>query len=193
MAFADDLVSPEEVRERLRADSGRRGVPQARAAWALADENVWSPQEVPLRLQWQPVARTPLLTNRPVFDLSGRHLGTPDVLDPVAGVGGEYDGDHHLLRAQRRRDLAREDALRAHGLEVFTVVAGDLRAGGPFEERRRAAYARAARVPPTDRRWTLETPDWWVETHTVERRRALPAHLVRTWHPRYAGWRARSA
>lgn len=193
LAYADDLVSPEEVLDRLRADSGRRGVRQAREAWRLADENVWSPQEVHLRLRWQAAVDTPLLTNRPVFDLSGRHLGTPDVLDPVVGVGGEYDGDHHLDRAQRRRDLTREHALRSAGLELFTVAAGDLRSSGPFEERRREAYVRAARLPVGERRWTLTPPDWWVETHTVGRRRDLPPHLVRTWHPRYAGWRARSA
>lgn len=193
LAYADDLVSPEEVLDQLTADAGRRGVRQAREAWRLADENAWSPQEVHQRLRWQPAVDTPLLTNRPVFDQSGRHLGTPDVLDPLAGVGGDYDGDHHLDRAQRQRDLAREDALRSAGLELFTVVAGDLRSSGPFQDRRREAYLRAARLPASEQRWTLTPPEWWVETHTVSRRRALPPHLLRTWHPRYAGRRARSA
>ena len=38
------------------------------------------------------------LCNVPVFDRFGQHIGTPDLLDPVAGVVGEYDGALHLER-----------------------------------------------------------------------------------------------
>ena len=36
------------------------------------------------------------LTNRPVFDLSGRHLGTPDLIDVTAGLAIQYNGSLHL-------------------------------------------------------------------------------------------------
>ena len=170
MAYRADLVSPTEVAAWLAAHPVRRGIPRARAAWRLGDENAWSPQETHARLAWERVTGTRPLTNRPVFDLDGRHLGTPDLIDPATGVCGEYDGDHHLTREQRRRDLAREQRMLEHGLQPFVVVGGDL--GAAFSSRLTSALSRAARTPGP-RRWTLDLPDWWVDTSTVEQRRAL--------------------
>lgn len=172
MAYRADLVTPAEVMTWLEEHAWQRGHRQAQAALELGDENSWSPQEVHLRLAWQRTTGRRPLTNRPVFDLSGRHVGTPDLVDPVTGVLGEYDGDVHLTRTARRRDLHREQAFRELGLEPFVIVAGDLRADR-FEERLRVAEGRAARTPDCERRWTLEPPNWWVVTSTVARRRAL--------------------
>lgn len=183
MACADDLVSLAEVAAWLAAHPRRRGVDQARAALALADENAWSPREVHLRLAWERAVGVRPLTNRPVFDRAGHHLGTPDLVDPVTGVCGEYDGDHHLTRTQRRKDLARERTLREHDLEPFVVVAGDLSAGGALEQRLATATARAARVPAAERRWTLDEPRWWVPAHTVALRRALSGVEREIWLP----------
>lgn len=180
MAYLADLVTPEEVGEWAQAHPWQRRRPRVAAALELADENAWSPQEVHLRLAWLRATGRRPLTNRPVFDSSGRRVATPDLLDPMTGVAGEYDGDVHLTRAGRRRDLGREQALRAVGLEPFTVVAGDLR-DGRFEERLRVAEGRAARVASADRHWTVEPPDWWVPTTTVAERRALAPHERRIW------------
>ena len=127
-----------------------------------------------MRLVWQMDARFPRpLTNRPVFDLDGRHLGTPDLIDPVSGVVGEYDGPLHLQGSRRARDIVREAAFRGAGLEYVTMTAAD----GPdprwFVARLIEAYDRANCVPASRRRWTLEQPDWWIDTSTVESRRAL--------------------
>lgn len=178
MAYRADLVSPAEVAAWLEQHPGRRGVPQARDALRLGDENVWSPQETHARLAWERVAGTRPLTNRPVFDLAGRHLGTPDLVDPVTGVCGEYDGDHHLSREQRRRDLAREQRMLEHGLQPFVVVGGDL--GAAFRGRLTSALARAE-DSTRPRRWTLDLPDWWVDTSTVEQRRALQGVEREIW------------
>lgn len=172
MAYLANLVTPRDVREWLDQHPWHRGRRQVKAALPLGDENAWSPQEVHIRLAWERLTGRRPLANQPVFDLAGRHVGTPDLLDPDLGVLGEYDGDTHLTRAGRRRDLGREQAFRAVGLEAFTVVAGDLRSGA-FQERLCLAQSRAARLPAADRRWTLEQPSWWVSTHTVSSRRAL--------------------
>lgn len=170
MAYQADLVTPDEVSAWLDAHPWHRGVSQAGAALSLGDENAWSPQEVHARLAWERVTGSRPLTNRPVFDLDGRHLATPDLIDPVTGACGEYDGDHHLTRAQRRRDLQREQLLLDHGLHPFTVVGGEL--GPAFEHRLTSAQARAAQSTSV-RRWTLELPPWWVPTFTVAQRRTL--------------------
>lgn len=174
MAAFDDLVSLEESQDYTDRHPSYTGIQQARDADALGDENVWSPREVDMRLCWVLDARLPQpLTNRPVFDLHGRHLGTPDLIDPEAGVAAEYDGRLHLVPAQRGRDVERDARYRGAGLELVIMTAVDLRDTGPFEQRLRAAYAAAAARPASDRHWTTELPSWWVPTFTVADRRAL--------------------
>ncbi|WP_134739934.1 hypothetical protein [Nocardioides sp. 503] len=174
MAAYDDLVSLEECAAYLPHLNGWTGVPQCRAALALAEENAWSPREVDMRLVWRPEPDRPrLLCNVPVFGLDGQHLGTPDLLDPVAGVVGEYDGAHHLTGPQRSKDVRREADLRRAGLEYVTMLAADSPDPHHFEWRLRDCYRRAERRTADERRWTLKRPSWWVPTDTVAQRRAL--------------------
>jgi hypothetical protein len=97
MAAYSDLISVSELRPYVASRMAPTGIEQARKAVGLAVENSWSPQETVMRLAW--AAWRPesvLVCNCPVFDAAGRHLATPDVLDPVAGVAGEYEGGVHL-------------------------------------------------------------------------------------------------
>ena len=110
-----------EVAAYAARHSGWIGIPQCRKAIPLANENSWSPRETWMRLTWVlDAGLPPPLTNRPVFDDQGRHIGTPDILDPEAGVVGEYDGRLHLEGTQRRRDREREEQFSSLGLEYFT-------------------------------------------------------------------------
>ena len=176
MTAYDDLVSQAELAAFVAVNSGWTGIALPRAAADDMSENSWSPAEVTMRRTWEHLARLPRpLCNRPVFDRSGRHLGTPDLIDPVAGVAGEYNSALHLQGAQRSRDVQKEARLRAAGLEFVEMLTGDLIDPFAFVARLRAAYARAARIPVVDRRWTIETPRWWIPTFTVEQRRSLTA------------------
>ncbi|MBS44373.1 MAG: hypothetical protein CMH83_14650 [Nocardioides sp.] len=165
MAAYSDLVSPAEVETVL---AGRRGAPQARRALALADENSWSPQETRLRL----VLGAGWICNAPVFDLDGRHLGTPDLIDAEAGVAVEYDGDVHLARGARHRDVRRVGRFAAAGLEVVTALAPDLHDPRALLAEVDVARARAS---GRTRGWTAVPPPWWTATDTVAGRRALPS------------------
>lgn len=174
MAAAADLVSIDEMAEYAELLYHFIGVPRLREALPYADENSWSPQEVDMRLVWViDAGLPPPLTNRPVFDRQGRHLGTPDLLDPVAGVVGEYEGKLHLAGRRRTHDLRREERYRGVGLEYFTIVAGDRGDRDLMVDRMLSTRARAHFLPPGRRAWTLEAPPWWVPTHAVELRRAL--------------------
>lgn len=173
MAAYSDLVSRAEVAAVISDQSSWTGVPQARRAIDRGCENAWSPAEVFMRLAWEAShegARP--LANRPLFDLAGRHLGTPDLVDLEAGVLGEYDGVVHLERDQRRSDRSRDELFARHGLEVVRWMSGDR--VDDFLARLHTAYVRADRRTGP-RSWTATAPRGWVSTATVEARRALNA------------------
>ena len=175
MACFNDLVSLAEISKAVDESKAWTGIQQARDALSLASENAWSPAEVAFRLLWTEVAELgPVLCNVPIFDFNGRHLLTPDLFDPVAGVVGEYQGAHHFERSQRRRDITRETLLRDHGLEYVERVAGEETTR--FLIRLRSAYARAARISADRRRFNLTPPPSWTPTETVAQRRALLPH-----------------
>jgi hypothetical protein len=174
MAAYDDLVSRAEALAFVSAHPGWTGIDLARAGAGDMDENAWSPAEVTMRRLWEHVAELPRPScNRPIFDLNGRHLGTPDLIDPDAGVLGEYNSALHLEGAQRSADVDREARFRNAGLEFVEMITGDLSNPFPFIARLRAAYARASRIPVADRAWRMVLPSWWIPTFTVDQRRNL--------------------
>lgn len=182
LAAYSDLVSISEFSAYVAVMTGWTGIDRCRRALALARENSWSPRETWLRLVCVLVAELPTpQCNVPVFDLQGRHVGTPDLFDDEVGVAYEYDGALHLQGAQRRRDLIRAESFRAVGLECVTVVAGD--SDGEAADRMVAARRRAARLAPPKhaREWTLAQPSWWQPTDTVEARRSLDAEDRERW------------
>ena len=119
-----------------------------------------------MKLVWLLDAVLPMpLINVPVFGLDGDLLGYPDLFDPVAGVVGEYNGVDHKSIERHRKDVAREERYRDHGLEYFTVVGGDLQDRELVVKRMVATRQRARFLEPEFRRWTLAPPAWF---HVVE-------------------------
>ena len=181
MAAYDDLIDLDDLSDYVQRLVARQGIRLTRKALPLARENAWSPQEVRMRTRWTAAVDAPgLLCNPPVFDLGGAHLFTPDLFDPAVGVAGEYDGAVHEKLTVRRRDLNREEVYRAHGIEVVTMMSASRSDARSFDARLVAAYARA-RDRPVSTYWTLEQPDWWVDTSTVARRRALTPDQRAVW------------
>lgn len=101
----------------------------------------------------------------------GRRPGTPDLLVPGLDLGVDYEGEVHLGSERRHGDRVREERFRDHGLKLLVVMKQDLRDQVRFRVRLHSAIAEASRM--TGRAWTGEPPLWWVQTDTVERRRAL--------------------
>ena len=173
MAAFDDLCSLAEVEAYARGQlTGRPYVSRIWEALPFADENSWSPMESVMRIRWLQSRRVRLLVNAPIFDQAGRHLITPDLLDPIARVAGEYNGAPHLGLGPQERDLDREEVYRSLGIEVVTMMSTDLAGDERFIGRLASAYRRAA-GPRRTVAWTLDPPDWWVDTSTVARRREL--------------------
>ena len=168
MAAAAELSSIRRMREYVGRQTGCGGVPLVRRALDLADENSRSPAESRLRLTWElDCARPRPLTNRDVLDQHGRLLGIADLIDPVAGVVGEYDGVEHARAGRRSRDAAKDTAFRDHGLEVFRVTGYDEHRPGAVRARIESAYARAE-VNGMPRLWTIEPPPGWPVPPTLD-------------------------
>lgn len=174
MAAFHDLVSVAELEAYVDAKLGtRQGVERIRVLLPELEENSWSPAEPVMRRTWTGAGFGRPLANRPVFDLTGRFIGTPDLVDAETGVFGQYDGALHLAGAVRSRDVAKDAAYRRLGLEGATMMAGDQGDRAPFVQRLAEAYTRARRRPADQRLWTVEPPSWWTPTVTVAQRRAL--------------------
>ncbi|MDR7252645.1 hypothetical protein J2X46_001621 [Nocardioides sp. BE266] len=173
MACYSDKVSLAEVATYIRDLGPVTGIQQARDALAEGEENSWSPQESRMRGVWTRragLARP--LCNAPVFTVDGRHVGTPDFLDPELGLSGLYNGSEHLTLVGASTDLKQEAAYRDLGLEPIVMLSTDWLDLDAFVERIHSA-ARRARSARGPRRWTADPPPWWTPTHTVARRRAL--------------------
>ncbi len=179
VAFADmaaysDLVSRAEATAYFLEHPGWIGIPQARDALLLSEENSWSRWETWMRLVWRLDAGFPTpRCNCPVFDLAGNHLATPDLLDLESGTFGEYDGAVHLAGSRRALDVARESRLRNYGLESFTILADDIPRPERAVQKMLDARRRAKWEAESTRQWTIQPPSWWSPTDTVEQRRGL--------------------
>jgi len=174
LAAGADLVSRQEAWDYTAEFLGTwTGVEQCRQAIALADENSWSRMETEMRLLWGEIGIRRILCNHPVFDLDGRHVGTPDLFDAEAGLVGEYDSELHLEGRRRAQDLRREGAFRRLGLEYVTMVTRDRDDPSDFLRRTLDARYRGLAAAHLPRRWTVVPPAWWTPTVTVTQRRAL--------------------
>jgi hypothetical protein len=163
MAAAAELISVRMMRTYVATRARWRGVPKVRRALDLADEHSMSPGETRMRLVWVLDAGLPSpLCNQPVFDRRGDLIGVADLLDPTAGVVGEYDGAAHRGARRHRRDVLREDRFRRAGLEYFKVVGLDLEEVPMVVERMLTTRRRSTPLPPGERAWTLMPPaDWY--------------------------------
>ncbi|NYE35325.1 hypothetical protein F4692_000429 [Nocardioides cavernae] len=162
MAVAAGLVTVNGFRAYVAQRNAWPRVGLARHASAAAGLGCRSPQEVRMALVWMWDAGLPRpRCNVPVFDRQGRLIAIVDLLDPVAGCVGEYQGADHKDGQRHRQDVAREQSLRDHGLECFEVVGGDLADRDLTVARMLAARRRSRFAPAEGRAWTLDTPPWW--------------------------------
>jgi hypothetical protein len=115
-----------------------------------------SPRETAFRLFWLLECGLPSPeVNATVRSGEGYLLGLGDLLDPVTGLLGEYDGSGHRAETQHALDNAREEGFEDEGLTVVRVSNPDL---GRFRSRTRqrlmSGWRRAQRTPRGS--WTWE-------------------------------------
>ncbi|HET6987302.1 MAG TPA: hypothetical protein VFI00_11835 [Kribbella sp.] len=146
-----DLISAYEM-----AHPRRRGVRQLRAALPLLNKLAASPPESRLRLLCRRAGLPPLEVNAPIFDVDGTFLGIVDLLEPIAGLGLEYDGAYHRDIGQHTADNHREEGLERRGLTIVRVTSMDMADDLALISRiRRAHQACLSATPIIPRRWTF--------------------------------------
>lgn len=171
MTAAAGLVSIAQIVAWRVAHSGWRRARRVPRPLRHASERSRSPAESRMRLVWELDAGLPRpLVNQEIFDRRGRFVAMVDLLDPVAGVVGEYDGSAHRQTRRRGRDIGREELLRRLGLEYFDAVAPDLRAREALADRMRSTRARARFDAPDERAWTIEPPPGWPREQSLDER-----------------------
>lgn len=171
MMAAAELVSRRQMLEYLPARTRWRRSSVVSLALPYTSEHSRSPNECRMRLVWELDARLPRpLVNQEIFDRAGRLVAVADLLDPVAGVVGEYDGAAHLRTRRRHRDLLREEALRRLQLEYFDVVRPDLSSRHVLADRMRATRERAPFLTAGDRPWTIQPPPGWPREPSLDER-----------------------
>ncbi|HEX2809740.1 MAG TPA: hypothetical protein VHN80_26550, partial [Kineosporiaceae bacterium] len=121
------MVTTQDVAAYGAGHPRRAGMRQSRLVLGNADEATRSCQETRFRRLWMVAAELPRpLVNQPIADLEGRFVAEADLMDPDAGLVGEYDGAHHSGAARRSADHVRAESLDALGLTVVRVTAPDL-------------------------------------------------------------------
>lgn len=169
--------------------------------WLFADDVVvvdGLPVTVPLRSvsHIARTARTDLAATQAIDMAAFNDLVSIDELACYADRLGARPGTRRLRRAleaadenawspqevRMRLDLTREELARRLGIEMVTGIAG---AGerGRFLDRLAGGYQRQSSADShgDDRTWTIEPPEWWIDTSTVAARRALPPYLRERW------------
>ncbi len=163
-ACAAGLTTVSTMRTYAATRRWYRDVRMVREAVEMAVEGCRSPQEDRFRIIWEYGAGwgRPLI-NRPILDLEGRWIATPDLVDVERGVVGEYAGADHRDIDRHEEDIAREADLRDAGLEYVEVVGRDLAHHDRVIRRMERAAARAVHL---ERRWQVAPVGWRRSRHT---------------------------
>ena len=126
----------------------RPGVVLLRQAATLLDPGADSPAETRGRLRLHAAGFTALRHHVVVRDQYGGWLGEPDLADQKARVAWQYEGEVHFLQGakRRRRDLARDEVVRAQHWQVVCSTAEDDADPSRLMAKMTAAYLRAGHL-----------------------------------------------
>ena len=141
-----------------------RGVPVAREVVALADPRARSSGESRLRVVWIVDARLPRPEVNPlILTPLGEVVAMTDLLDPLSGLVGEYDGSTHRELDEHTTDNGREEDMEDRGLVVVRATSLDVGPRRPglvrrlltghrrAQESRRRSWGWAPTRPPPPR------------------------------------------
>jgi hypothetical protein len=126
----------------------RRGAVLLKQAVPLLDRGADSPAETRMRLRLHAAGFVRLKHKVVVRDVGGGWLGEPDLADEVAMVGVQHEGAVHFEKGeqQRKKDVGRDEVLRAEGWQIVISTSEDDQRPHRLVEKLTAAYLRQARL-----------------------------------------------
>ncbi|UQX87766.1 hypothetical protein M6D93_15880 [Jatrophihabitans telluris] len=139
------VSSPDELTSYASKRKRWPGIRRVRALAPLLTAFAESPMESAFRLHWLDAGLRQPLVNPSIFDSFGNFVARVDLLDPVSGLVGEYDGEWHERGDRPRADLRRIGKLERLGFTTVRVTRDLMRGGG----------VEAARLL-VERRWRTE-------------------------------------
>ena len=155
MAAAARLISVQLFGQYVALRGPWTGIQGARDAVLLATDDCRSPQEFRMYVCWLVDAELPEpVLNREVYDLEGRLIGIPDLLDVEAGLAGEYQGADHKSPSSTATTSSARNGSATTGSSSSRWWAASC--PGALSSSRECS-TRAARkfLPPESRAWTL--------------------------------------
>jgi hypothetical protein len=137
-----------EIAAAVQRHGRRPGAVLLRQAVPLLDKGADSPAETRARLRLHEAGFVRMRHKVVVRDVAGGWLGVPDLADEVARVGLQHEGAIHFKKGerQRRKDVARDELMRAADWEIVISTAEDDRRPDQLLRKTAAAYLRQARV-----------------------------------------------
>jgi hypothetical protein len=124
------LTTPDEL-EAYAAERRRwPGIRRVRELLPLLSPFAESPKESWMRLVWVDAGLPAPLVNPTLIAPDGTHLAKVDLLEPLTGLVGEYDGAWHELGSQPILDQVRQSLVSAGGFAFVRSTSTDLGDGG---------------------------------------------------------------
>ncbi|HET8602216.1 MAG TPA: hypothetical protein VFL99_17970, partial [Segeticoccus sp.] len=122
-----------------------------------------SPKESELRWYWHEAGLPTPIANARIFDLHGNFVARVDILEPLSGYVGEFNGGYHAEGDQPLLDARRVGALEQLNFTVDVFTKEHLRQPGldSLPQMMRRGHRRARRRDPRRDRWhspEAETP-----------------------------------
>jgi hypothetical protein len=155
LALRHGLTTAPELRAFLSLMKRRQGMPLARAAAGVGTTDAESPKESELRYYWLASGLPPPIVNAWIYDLRGTCLGRVDLLEPVSGYVGEFNGHWHEMWDRPELDARRNAGLRSLNLTLdeFTLFDVGGMGQGLCEKRLKSGYAKAQQRDPRHDAW----------------------------------------
>lgn len=157
------LATAEDLHAFLPMMKRRQGMPLVRAALGVGTVSAESPKESELRYYWLESGLPPPIVNAWIYDLRGTCMGRVDLLEPISGYVGEFNGHWHEMWDRPALDASRNAGLRSLNLTLDEFTGFDVGGQGQhlLEGRLQSGYAKAQQRDARHDAWFCpEATDW---------------------------------
>ena len=163
LSLRHGLATSQELQAFLPMMKRRQGMPLVRAAIGMGTVDAESPKESELRYYWLEAGLPRPIVNAWIYDLRGICMGRVDLLEPVSGYVGEFNGHWHEMWDRPMLDASRNAGLRSLNLTLDEFTSFDVGGKGQclIEERLTSGCAKAQQRDPRHDAWFCPQAEQW--------------------------------